>query len=180
LNFTIFKASQNKGMDRRGYSLVTPELLVMNGQVENTPSKFLLVSILFLLCGSILACTSPPTPKATPIVTSEKAIEIAIGDCKIPHLVLVGEPKNIHTKLLTLEEADKQTRVEGETTNYGIPMDTLVWLVQMDGQLQLVGGPPTEITEDSRVATPTPPQPFWGTCSVILDANSGELISVIG
>ena len=152
----------------------------MNGQIKTTRSISLLVSVLALFGGSISACASPPTPTATPIISQEKAIEIAIGGCKIPHLVLVGEPKNIRTKLLTLEDADKLIRVEGETTNYGIPMDTRVWLVQMDGQLQLVGGPLPVITEDSRVATPTPPQPFWGTCSVILDANSGRLISVSG
>jgi hypothetical protein len=95
-------------------------------------------------------------------------------------LVLVGEPKNIRVELMSLEEADKLTREEGETTNYEIPMDTMVWLVQMDGELQLVGGPAPVITENSQVATSTPANPFWGTCSVILGANSGALISVHG
>lgn len=145
-------------------------------------SIILVVSIIFLTFGSGSACTSTPTPTPTQttIINRDKAIEIAIGGCKIPHLVLVGTPQNFRTTLLTLEEADKQTREQGETTNYGIPMETIVWLVQMDGQLQLVGGPPTEITKDNRNNTPTPPQPFWGTCTVILDANSGSLITVRG
>jgi len=140
----------------------------------------LLVFGLFLIFALISACTSPPTRTAVPAILSDKSIEIATGACKLPHLVLLGEPKNIHTNLLTLEDADKLTRDEGETTNYGIPMDTMVWLVQMDGQLQLVGGPAPVIMEDSQVATPTSPQPFWGTCTVILDANSGALIRVRG
>jgi hypothetical protein len=112
------------------------------------------------------------------MIGSEKAIEFAISGCKIPHLVLVGDPINIRTKLLSLEEADKLTKVEGETTNYAQPMDTKVWLVQMDGQLQLVGGPKPVITIDSQTGTPTPPQPFFGTCIAVLDASSGNLIFV--
>ncbi len=64
-----------------------------------------LVSVLLLVFGSVSGCASPPTPTATPMISSDKAIEIAIGGCKITHLVLVGEPKNIHTKLITLEES---------------------------------------------------------------------------
>jgi hypothetical protein len=134
--------------------------------------EFWSVAVLTLIFGSISACTWPPTPTATPNISSDKAIELAIGDCRIPHLVLVGEPTNIHTKLLTL----------GETgfPNDGIPMDTMVWLVQMDGQLQLVGGPAPIASPDGRFYTPTPSQPFWGTCTVILDANSGRLYGVRG
>jgi hypothetical protein len=152
----------------------------MNRQVKTVQSIALFVSVLPLIFGSISACTSSPTPSVPPIISGDRAIEIAISGCKSPHLILVGEPQNIHAKLLTLEEADKLTKVEGETTNYGIPMDTRVWLVQMDGQLQLVGGPAPVITEDSQVATPTPPQPIWGTCTVILDADSGAIILVRG
>ena len=152
----------------------------MNSQAKTPKSKFLLFAAIILIFSSISACTSPQTQTATPTISRDKAIEIAIGGCKIPHLVLIGEPRNIQAKLLTLEDADKSTGVERETTNYGIPMDTKVWLVQMDGQLQIVGGPPTIIPEESEKATSTPPQPFWGTCTVILDANSGRLISTRG
>jgi hypothetical protein len=49
----------------------------------------------------------------------------------------------------------------------------------MDGQLQLVGGPPTEINNESRSSTPTPPLPTWGTCTAVIDARSGKLIFVL-
>jgi hypothetical protein len=140
----------------------------------------LLVSLQIIILGLLSACNSLPTPTVTSIISRDKAIEIAINGCKTPHLVLVGEPKNIHTKLITLEEADKLTSREGETRNYGIPLDTKVWLVQMDGALQLVGGPLPAVTEDSQEVTPTPAQPFYGTCSVIIDANSGTVILVRG
>jgi hypothetical protein len=146
--------------------------------VENFPLKLLLASLLTLISCSISACTTRPTSTAAPQITREKAIQLATGYCKIPHLVLLGEPENVRAKLLTLAEADQQTRTAGSITNYDIPLDTLVWLVQMDGQLQLVGGPPPVITPGS--ATPTPPQPFKGICSVILDANSGTLIVETG
>jgi hypothetical protein len=136
--------------------------------------------VIIITFGLISACAALPTPTASPTISNDKAIEIAVDACKTPDLVLVGQPKNMQTKLLTLEAADELTRAAGEATNYGIPMDTLVWLVQMDGQLQLVGGPAPVVTGDSQVAIPTPPQPFWGTCSVILDAGSGAIILVRG
>lgn len=152
----------------------------MNSLVNITRRTALLIINSLMVFGLVLACTTKPTPTETPSISKDKAIEIAIGGCKTPHLVLIGVPTNIRAKLLTLNEADKLTSEKGETTNYEIPMDTLVWLVQMDGQLQLVGGPAPVITNDSQITTPTPSQPFQGTCSVILDANSGNLISVHG
>lgn len=137
-----------------------------------TAQSFLLIAVVSL----ISACTSSPTSTQTPMIDSEKAIELAINGCKKPHLVLVGEPTSIRTTLLSLEEANKLTKGEGETANYGKPMDIKVWLVQMDGQLQLVGGPEPALTLDKQTGTPTPPQPFTGTCIAILDASSGDLI----
>ncbi len=58
-------------------------------------------------------------------------------------------------------------------------MDTKVWFVQMDGPLQLVGGPEPAVTLDSQTETPTPPQPFFGTCIAVVDASSGDLIFVV-
>jgi hypothetical protein len=124
-------------------------------------------------CGSI-PDLARPSPSATPAINRDRAIELAIGYCRIPHLVLIGEPTNIQTKLLAVQDV----YIEGGPTNYGIPMDTMVWQIQMDGQLQLVGGPAPVITPGGRGATPTPPQPFWGTCTVIIDANSGRLFVV--
>jgi hypothetical protein len=154
----------------------------MNNQIKKTQSISHLVSVLTLILGSISACTPSPDHTMTPTISSDKAIEIAMDGCKTPHLVLTGKPKNIQAKLLTLEEADKLIRIEGEVTNYGISMDTTVWLVQMDGQLQLVGGPPPVTTEDSHIVTVTPTSslPFWGTCTVILDATSGVILIIHG
>lgn len=138
------------------------------------------VFVLALMFSSISACTLLPNPIATPAISRDKAIEIAISGCKTPHLVLVGQPQNIRAMLLNLEEADKLTNVEGEATSYGMPMDAMVWLVQMDGQLQLVGGPAPVVTEGGQAATPTPPQPSWGTCTIIVNAGSGDIILVRG
>ena len=133
-----------------------------------------LVSALALLLGSISACAVRPTPTAAPMISREKAIEIATGGCKIPDLVLVGEPENIRTKLLTLQEADQQTLTY---PTYGEQPDLLVWMVEMDGYLQLVGGPaPTPGGNGQKIS----PTPFWGTCTAVLDANTGKLIFIRG
>ncbi len=152
----------------------------MNRQRGKIYSISLLVCVITFILGSISACSTSPSPTPTPTISQDQAIEIATSGCKTPHLVLVGEPQNIKTQLLTLEEADQLIRGEGETTNYGVPMDTRVWLVQMDGQLQLVGGPVPVPTEGGKGITATPPQPFWGTCSVILDADSGTILVIRG
>jgi hypothetical protein len=150
----------------------------MNCQIKT--AQCISLFVLTLIFGSISACATLPTPTATPIINRDKAIETAISGCKTPHLVLVGEPQNIHATLMNLAEADKLTRIEGETTSYGIPMNTQVWLVQMEGELQLVGGPAPAVTRDSQVITPAPPQPFWDTCTVVIDAGSGAIIFVRG
>ncbi len=147
-----------------------------------TIQPFLFFTVVSLIFSSISACTSLPTSTPTsspaPMIDREKAIELAISDCKTPHLVLIGDATNIRATLLSLEEADTLTKVEGETTTYGKPMDTQVWFVQMDGQLQLVGGPQPVITLDRQTGTPTPPQPFFGTCIAVIDASSGDHIFV--
>ena len=152
----------------------------MNHQSGTRQSIILFVFILPIIFGSISACASLPTPTATPAISRDKAIEIAISGCKTPHLVLVGQPQNIRTMLLTLEEADKLTNIAGGTTSYGMPMNTRVWFVQMDGPLRLVGGPAPVVTEGGQAATPTPSQPSWGTCTVIVNAGSGDIILVRG
>jgi hypothetical protein len=144
----------------------------------NLLAKTTAVLVALILFGTLSAC-SGPTPTAPPPISSAKAIEIAAGGCKIPHLVLQGEPQNIHAQLMTLQEADKLT-ADGGFTNYEIPLDSPVWLVQMDGMLLLVGGPPTIVPTGNPVVTPTPPQPFWGTCKVIINANTGNIIGVRG
>jgi hypothetical protein len=47
--------------------------------------------------------------------------------------------------------------------------------VQMEGTLQLVGGPPPEPSEG---ATATAPAPFEGTCAAMVDSETGEMFSV--
>jgi len=138
--------------------------------------SFLIIVVLV----SLTACTDQTKPTTDETINQDIAIQAAIGYCKMPRLELVGDPQNIRAKLLTLEEAYQSIRSEGETTNFDLPMDTKVWLVQMDGQLQLVGGPLPVQSTNTPAITPTPSQPFWGTCSVILDGKSGSLIYMSG
>ena len=147
--------------------------------------KFLVSLVAMILLGSVAGCAGPmPTPALAPTVTTaisrERAIETATGECKIPHLVLLGEPQNIRAQLMTLQEADRLTNQEGSQNFYDITMDSSVWLVQMDGMLQLVGGPlPIDPTSHLPV-TPTPSTPAWGTCKVIINADTGRTILISG
>jgi hypothetical protein len=116
---------------------------------------------------------TPPTP-----ITRERAIDIATQACRIPHLVLVGAPRNVRAQLVTLDEANQLTSSDGTLTSPGLSPGSLVWLVQMDGQFQLVGGPAPLPTPAAQSATAAPPQPFEGTCTVLVDANTGKFIKV--
>ncbi|HVN55996.1 MAG TPA: hypothetical protein VMT46_16805 [Anaerolineaceae bacterium] len=144
------------------------------------PLQKYLTKMAYILCLVATACQPTPEPTPSPKIPESTAVEIAKGACKEPHLVMMGEPKNIRFQLLTLGEADRLTKSENETTFNTQTLDTKVWLVQMDGELQLVGGPAPVPSIDPSAPTPTPPQPFQGTCSVILDATSGSVIVVRG
>jgi hypothetical protein len=113
----------------------------------------------------------------TPIARA-RSIDVAILACRIPHLVLVGAPRNVRAQLVTLDEANQLTSSDGTLTSPGLSPGSLVWLVQMDGQLQLVGGPAPLPTPGAQSATAAPPTPFEGTCTVLVDANTGKLIEV--
>ena len=145
-------------------------------------SSTTIIIYLLLAAGCSVAfpvATRPPVPTPTlaTAISQDKAIELAIGGCRIPHLVLVGDPENIRTQLMSLGQADQLTRTINETNSYSQPVDTWVWLVKMDGLLQIVGGPPQR--QDETAEPPTPP-PFWGTCTVIVDASTGDVITVRG
>jgi len=161
---------------------------MMNHPERREKSRFpFVLGVLLFLLGWTSACTTPtpppvpaPSPTPTTEISREKAIETATAGCQTPRLVLIGDPQNIRAELMTLEEADGLLREPGESNTYAIPMDRLVWLVQMDGTLQLIGGPAPIDEEGNRVVNPTPRPPSWGTCTVILDATSGDRLSIHG
>ena len=95
---------------------------------------------------------SSATPTPVTAITRERAIEIAVQGCRMFHMVLVGEPRNIRAQLLA---------------------PSRVWQVQLDGLLQLIGGPAPD-----PATTALPPTPFQGTCTALLDATTGELSQI--
>jgi len=130
-----------------------------------------------LLLGLAVACTAtspaPQTTVPTIAISSESAIQLAIQGCRKPHLVLVGEPEAIKATLMSLAEADQIVSEKGEHTSYSQPTNTTVWLVQIDGLFQRVGGP--RLASGSE---PTP-SPLWtGACLVIVDANKGDVLVI--
>ncbi len=155
-----------------------------------TDFRKLCTAILVLQLLLIASClTSPPSPNApvplteTPTtvtaITREKAIALAIGGCRVLHMVLVGEPENVRARLMSLRQAVELTKILGSANTFSRSLDSWAWLVEMDGLFQLVGGPlptGTPIGWTGTAAAPLTPQPFRGSCAVILDAYSGEII----
>lgn len=139
---------------------------------------------IFLFCVSIgltialagcSAVTSTPTVTAiaTPAVSRDKAIELATAECKKGHLVLVGNPATAEAALMTLGEADAAVRSAGETTNYGLPAASKVWLVQLTGSFQVIGGP-----QGLLGASPTTSPPQTRFCKVIVEADKEHALGV--
>ncbi len=151
-------------------------------------------AILILQLLLVASCSAPlPSPNApvpltekptaTTAITRVKAIELAIGWCRVPHLVLVGEPENIRARLMSLRQAIDLTKSLGNANTFSRSLDSRVWLVELDGLFQLQGGPvpiATLIGSTGTAAAPLTPQPFRGSCAVILDADSGEMIVIYG
>ena len=127
--------------------------------------------------------SKPIAPSPTPVtsVNYDKAVELAIQGCRLPHLVLVSNPENIRARVVSLEEADQLTKTTGENNSYSIAMNSLVWLVEMDGLFQIIGGPRVTSTPIGQTTTavivPTA-APWKGTCRAILDAKTGAVISI--
>lgn len=135
-----------------------------------------LIGIVSLL-GLAVACTVvlPVHKTAVPTVaiSSEKAIQLATQECRKPHLELIGEPEATKAALMSLAEADKMVSEKGEHINYSQPMNTIVWLVQVDGLFQRIGGPPL-----ANGLEPTPSPPWVGVCLAIVDANKGDVLVI--
>ena len=114
-------------------------------------------------------------------VSYSQALEYGVQGCRVPHRPLVGEPENLRAKLLTLQEADEITKLPGEWTSYDLPMETLVWVVEMEGYFQLIGGPaPTQTPlgqTTTAVIVPTA-APWRDTCTAIIRADTGFVIGV--
>ncbi|HEY3344250.1 MAG TPA: hypothetical protein VGJ97_04950 [Anaerolineaceae bacterium] len=142
-------------------------------------TRIFLLSTLLISLWAISACAPSPTPAPAPKIERAKAIEIATGGCSLGHLHLVSQPENITARLMSLQDVEDLFRRPGDVTHYTQPMDTSVWLVQMEGDMLVVGGP-LPVSPDGRLETPTPAQPFRGTCAVTLDADTGDIIEVRG
>lgn len=136
--------------------------------------RFRLTCLIILAC-LLLALLSACASLRLPAISKQKAIEDGILYCKEADVALVSEPQNIRARVITLGEADRLTRPKGEPPNsYAQPLNTRVWFVQMDGQMQLVGGPAPTQTPIGQVATAIPHPLWWGTCTYVLDANTRE------
>ncbi len=106
------------------------------------PAARWLVMVLVALttaCGTpvsptLVPATPTPTPAPARPITRERAIAVAIQACALPDMALVSEAQNVRAQLTTLDQAAESA------TGYDRPLSTTVWLVQMDGQLQLIGG----------------------------------------
>ncbi len=123
------------------------------------PRRLVLIALV-IVCVIALGIATLISIRATPI-SRQRAIEIATLMCRVQPLVLLGEPHGVRAQLVTFK---------------GTP----AWQVELDGQLQVVGGPPTASAPMGQRVTATPPQPFEGTCTAVINAKTGDWIEKTG
>ena len=110
-------------------------------------------------------------------ISRSKAIALAINECHAPHFILIGEPHNLRTKLLTMKAAYQALGKDQPGVYYSIPQNELVWLVEMDGPMVMENPfPPTQDPGIAATATPVPPSSQ--TCVIIIDANGGAVLKL--
>jgi hypothetical protein len=96
---------------------------------------------------------------------------MSVNNRRVLHPALAGEPGYMRA---ARHHRRGRPTFSRETANYNQPLGAPGWLVQSDEQLQLVGSPLTAPAPPGQTVTATPPEPFEGTCSAVMDANSGD------
>lgn len=116
--------------------------------------------IIFLIlladCAAMNGQIRTPTPTPPP-VSEQQAIERAGPSCGSSHLRVKETPYNIRAQLTYRDGA-------------------LVWIVEMEGTWQLVGGPVPSPTPLGQAVSPTNTPMFFHSCCVVVDAIRGQII----
>ena len=119
--------------------------------------------------------TSISTPTSSVTITRAEAIELATDQCQMQKFALIGEPSSTKTMPMSRGEAEKWTFPNQAATEDIQSISEPVWLVQIQGEFQLEGGPLPE--SETR---PTDEPPRIGVCRVIVDARTGEIPGMQG
>ena len=142
-----------------------------------------LVIVLAMLCSCSIAQTAQPTATPSASVTSspqfiseQKAIELVGPNCGSPHLRPLQPPSNIRAQLMSMNKAEEYIGMH-INCQCSDPTNVTVWIVEMDGIWQLVGGPAPLPTATGQIATSTPaPTLTFNTCYTIINAATGNLV----
>lgn len=140
--------------------------------------KSSLTSTMALLTLILAACnpgTRISTPTSGAAISRDEAIELATEQCRMHKFALMGEASSTKIMLMSCGEAEKWTFPEQVATQDIQNISEPVWLVQIQGEFQLEGGPPP----DSQTQ-PTDGPPRGGVCWVIVDAKTGEILGMQG
>ena len=109
--------------------------------------------------------TATPSPTSTPIlIERERAIQNAIQACNPSYgLQPMESPTETKAELTTCKKVDGC---------YSSDPEKPVWVVKMKGRWLLVGGPAPDPSDLN-------PQPsYWDACTIIIDAKTGESLSL--
>ena len=131
--------------------------------------KFIVVASLILE-----GCTSLSTTYREDV--EKKAFDVARTECGSFHSREVEPPIKINAVLTTYEEA--QTLL-GRKLNHSLQANSKVWVVQLTGKWESVGGPLRETTEPTtgpNLPVPTPKP--RNVCDVIIDVNDWHAIYI--
>jgi hypothetical protein len=135
----------------------------------------LVLLVLFLLGCNPGASTGKATPTGSVTISSDEAIELATNQCQMHKFALIGEPSSTKTMLISRTDVEKWTFPQEAAMEDIQNISEPVWLVQIQGEFQLEGGP---LPESQTQPTAEPPR--RGVCWVIVDAKTGEILGMQG
>ena len=145
----------------------------MLGQQLTNFLKILLISSLITVGCTPLSTSNPSTPATS---TEKKAFAVARIACNSLHSMEIEPPKNISAVLISVDEANRML-------GYNIIHPSLVgsskvWLVELNGRWQLLGGPAPVIETPATPNLPAPAPELWNVCKVVIDSNNWQDIYV--
>lgn len=106
----------------------------------------------------------------SPFIGEKQARDLALQASNNGHLSVLQPPERVRAELITLAAARERFGASLGNRNALTP-DTMVWVIEMEGAWEINGGPLPPLG-----TTPTP-QTFHH-CTVVLDAGTGEEISL--
>ena len=137
--------------------------------------------IAWLLCLSLISgcgLMKTSTPTMQPVLSQGSVTILAIKACSKGHVSQVDPPHLVEMNSMSWEEATARIECSGTCADTTPPppgaADRLAWLVTLEGNWLVAGGPQATATPIGQKESPTSTPVNLTRCLVVIDARSGD------